>query len=183
MSDEVFEFQYRWADMAARGLLSSLGELEARDQALEQFIKDFPCSGTVPTFDLGIQSATRFAAVMTALGETIYTVTWITDVDFTPQNLRYTIDVLNNPITAQFGTYDSGFPGTITPVEGVSLTLPGPGSGNVDYSGSTIIPSGSEVGFKMTNTVAGFNLINTLQVIVDGQASAATLAPALTWAT
>lgn len=42
----LFEFQTRWADLVEGGLASKADELEARDQALEQFIADFSCGGS-----------------------------------------------------------------------------------------------------------------------------------------
>lgn len=44
-SDALFEFHYRW-DQLAGNLANKEDELEARDAALEQFIRDFSCGGS-----------------------------------------------------------------------------------------------------------------------------------------
>lgn len=39
----VFEYHYRWNEIAKQGLEDSEDELEARDVELERFIRQFTC--------------------------------------------------------------------------------------------------------------------------------------------
>lgn len=44
-SSTDFQYTYRWAALLAKGLQNSADELEARDRELEEFIRNFDCSG------------------------------------------------------------------------------------------------------------------------------------------